>query len=499
MSQPILLTDEQMRRFISHGYLILDTDFPAEFHETMSQKIRKVMQAEGNPGNNILPRVPEVQEVFKHPVIRGALTSVLGPDYIMHPHRHCHFTEPGRRVQSWHKDSYWGYAKVRNHHQWWAMIFYYDHAVDEAMGPSAIMPGTQYYNNRPGDETEQDVHMLGGPGRFALIHYDLWHRGTANNSTTTRSMLKFQFVRMSRPTAPTWDHAGAAWAPMNGDGPPNRHETVWQHQWNWLSARHDAGKGAHVNGQLGGLIDGLSADQKQTRLAAADEIGLLGSDAADAVAALAARLGDDYEPVAVNAAYALANMGNPGVAALTSALQNGDKDSARNAGYGLAAADVSAAPSLVELLGHGSELARGYAAFALGEIGLGGAAMADEAVTGLARLANDESEWVRRNAAEALGTLDASGGGVVDALSQTLADADDQVRFTGALSLARLGSAAAGAVPALQGALKDENRYVRANAVDALNHIGTPEAQQVLIDYLLGSRWCPTTTPESTF
>ena len=123
MSQPILLTDEQMRRFISHGYLILDTDFPAEFHETMSQKIRKVMQAEGNPGNNILPRVPEVQEVFKHPVIRGALTSVLGPDYIMHPHRHCHFTEPGRRVQSWHKDSYWGYAKVRNHHPWWAMIF----------------------------------------------------------------------------------------------------------------------------------------------------------------------------------------------------------------------------------------------------------------------------------------------------------------------------------------------------------------------------------------
>ena len=73
------------------------------------------------------------------------------------------------------------------------------------------------------------------------------------------------------------------------------------------------------------------------------------------------------------------------------------------------------------------------------------------------------------------------------------------MRFTGALSLARLGSAAAGAVPALQGALKDENRYVRANAVDALNHIGTPEAQQVLIDYLLGSRWCPTTTPESTF
>ena len=54
------------------------------------------------------------------------------------------------------------------------------------MGPSAILPGTQYCNNRPGDETEQDVHMLGEAGCFALIHYDLWHRGTANNSSTTR-------------------------------------------------------------------------------------------------------------------------------------------------------------------------------------------------------------------------------------------------------------------------------------------------------------------------
>lgn len=498
MSQPILLTDEQMRRFISHGYLILNTDFPAEFHESMSQKIRAVMHAEGNPGNNILPRVPEVQEVFKHPVIRGALSSVLGPDYIMHPHRHCHFTEPGRRVQNWHKDSYWGYAKVRNHHPWWAMIFYYDHAVDEAMGPSAIMPGTQYYNNRPGDETEQDIHMLGKAGCFALIHYDLWHRGTANNSTTTRSMLKFQFVRMSRPTAPTWAHAGAGWTPMNGDGPPNRHETVWQHQWNWFSARN-GGIGAHVNGQLGGLIDSLSAAQKQARLAAADEIGLLGADAADAVSVLSARLSDEYEPVALNAAYALANMGASGIAALTGALQSDDKDVARNAGYGLAAAGVSAAPKLVELLSHHAELARGYAAFALGEVGLGGAAIADDAVAALARLTADESEWVRRNAAEALGTLDVAGDCVVEALSHTLTDADGQVRFTGALSLARLGSAAAGAVPALQGALKDENRYVRANAVDALNRIGTAEAQQVLVDYLLGSRWCPSTTPESTF
>ena len=87
--------------------------------------------------------------MFKHPAIRGALTSVLGERFVTHPHRHCHYTYPGRKVQSWHKDSYWGYRKIRNHHPWWAMIFYYPQPVDQAMGPSAVLPGTQYYRQAP--------------------------------------------------------------------------------------------------------------------------------------------------------------------------------------------------------------------------------------------------------------------------------------------------------------------------------------------------------------
>ncbi|MEZ4862899.1 MAG: HEAT repeat domain-containing protein [Caldilineaceae bacterium] len=503
MSQPILLSDEQMRHFIAHGYLVLQTDFPAEFHEAMSHNIQAVMQKEGNPGNNILPRVPEVQEVFHHPVIRGALTSVLGPEYIMHPHRHCHFTEPGRKTQSWHKDSYWGHAKVRNHHQWWAMIFYYNHAVDEELGPSGLMPGTQYYNNRAGDESEQDVHLLGGQGTFALIHYDLWHRGGANlTSDRTRSMLKFQFVRMARSTAPSWDADGGVWQPLNGDGPPNQHESVWQHHWQWLGGQREThGKGEPV----GQRLDQLTTGDPRARMVAADQLGMMGVAAGDAIPALANALGDSYEPAALNAAYALAGMGAPATAALFNALESGNKGAARNAGYGLAAMGAPAVTGLIDRLHHPDEETRGYAAFALGEIGLAGHAAAQQAVTGLTALAQDESVWVRRNMVEALGTLDVQADVVaqtraIETLSQTLQDDEDgQVRFTSALSLTRLGPVAALAVPALQHALKDENRYVRANAVDALNRIGTAEAQRVLIDYLLGSRWCPSTTPESTF
>ena len=103
-----LLTDDQMRQFISRGYLVLQTDFPKEFHESLNAKLSEVMEKEGNPGNNILPRLSEFNDIVQSPVVHGALTSVVGHDYTIHPHRHCHFTYPGRKVQGWHKDSYLG-------------------------------------------------------------------------------------------------------------------------------------------------------------------------------------------------------------------------------------------------------------------------------------------------------------------------------------------------------------------------------------------------------
>lgn len=494
---PVTLSEAQLRQFVSRGYVVLKTDFTSDFHDAMSRRIQEVMKKEGNPGNNILPRVPEVQEVFKHPVICGALGSVLGPDFVMHPHRHCHFTEPGRKVQSWHKDSYWGHAKMRNHHPWWAMIFYYDHAVDEPLGPSGLLAGTQYYHERNVDPSEDDVHLLGEAGTFALIHYDLWHRGNANVSERTRSMLKFQFVRMCRPAAGT----APEWRPMNGDAPPNSHETIWRHQWQWLHGAAGANNPS-APADIGKALTQLADSDRHVRLRAADALGCMGVAAAEAIPALAARLADDFEPVALNAAYGLAGMGSAGVAALVAQLGSADKAISRNAAYGLSAAGDAAHAGLIETLSHPSEHARGHAAFALGELGLTDSAHADDGVGALTKLAHDSSEWVRRTTAEALGTIDVAGPSHtrrLETLCQLLNDADGQARFESALALARIGPDAAAATSALGQALHDENRYVRANAVDALNRIGTLDAQRLLIDHLLGARWCYTTTPENLF
>ncbi|TYP78127.1 HEAT repeat domain-containing protein [Paenibacillus methanolicus] len=467
MSQaPILLNDEQMRTFIAEGFLILRTDFPEAFHRKLTEELDAIYKEEGNPGNNLLPRVREIQQVFDHPVITGALTSVLGRNYMLHAHRHGHYNAQPV-AGGWHKDSYWGYSRIRNHHQWWAMIMYFPQDTPVALGPTGVMPGTQNYETRTfaADDTEDEQVASGGAGTFALIHYDIWHRSTPNVLGNPRYMLKFEFMRTEAPAAPTWASEERTWRePAGLRVPIARHEAMWEENWNWL------------HGQIGSLANTREADEAR-------------------IEELERGLGDAFEPAALNAAYELARCGKPGVEALERALTGDDAAVSRLAAYGLSVAGEEAVPALRQALQDGREETVRHAAFALGE--LRGAAK--EALPDLIALQAHSSAPVRCTAIEALGMIGAPEDAVVAALASALADADTQARFTAGLSLAQLGTGAGAAVPALAEALADDNRYVRAHASEALRYIGTVEAKDLLIAELFKSRWCASTTPASTF
>ena len=72
--ETFLFDDAAMRDFLVQGYCVLKVNLPAEFHQQVFEKTKKLLTEEGNPGNNILPRIPEVQQVFDDPVVQGALT-----------------------------------------------------------------------------------------------------------------------------------------------------------------------------------------------------------------------------------------------------------------------------------------------------------------------------------------------------------------------------------------------------------------------------------------
>lgn len=463
-----LLTDEQMRTFLAQGYLILQTDFSDAFHERLLGQLNEVYGKEGNPGNNLLPRIRELRQVFDHKVVRGALTSVLGPNYMLHAHRHGHFNnspKPG----GWHKDSYWGYYYTRHLRPWWAMIMYFPQDTPLELGPTGVMPGTQFYESRTfaGDEHAAEAKASGKAGTFALIHYDIWHRSTANTAGKERYMLKFEFMRTELPTAPSWDNREREWRmPASLDPSVLRHEAIWRESWNWLQGR-------------GGVAE--AADGSAAR---AGELALL--------------LAGEDEPAALDAAYELASLGEPGREALLAALRGEAKQASRCAAYGLAAAGPQAVPGLVAALGAEREETAVHAAFALGEHG----DAATAAAGALGAKLSDASAAVRCAAVEALGCIGAGGtadAAHVAALAGALGDENAQVRFTAGLALCKLGAAADAAVPALIRAMEDDNRYVRAHAAEALYYIGTEQAKDALLEFLRNARWCPSTTPASTF
>ena len=90
----IKLNDEQVRRFICDGVIVLDSSLPPEFHQDVFDKMEWSNRQEFNMGNNVLPRIAELQQLLDDPVVHGAVQSVLGDDYMLHPHRYMHANEP---------------------------------------------------------------------------------------------------------------------------------------------------------------------------------------------------------------------------------------------------------------------------------------------------------------------------------------------------------------------------------------------------------------------
>ena len=478
-----LLNPEEIRDFIVNGYIQIQTDFPTDLHGNIYQQIEEVLAKEGNPGNNLLPRIPEIQSVFDHPKVRGALTSLLGSDYLIHPHRYCHLNSPGSDGQTWHKDDYIFDQKVRHHRFRWVMAFYYPQDVTEDMGPTGILPRRQFYNTvsdtNPTQSIEQEQALCGKAGTVTIVNFDSWHRATANRSDKKRYMLKFQFTRMQEPSQPLWGNGHTHWQPVDTD----RHPALSRHVWKWLSQSNDAESMQVVadgNGSTSQLIAKLRDTDESVRLNSAYTLGGMGTSV---VPTLMGALQDEAKALAEkNVAHTAANPqgGNPADLYSTQALTE---------------VGQSSVPALISGLGDASWSTRAAAADTLGNLG----SLAEEAVPGLIQGLSDESLWVRRNAAEALGTIAAPAEDIVPALMQVSSDSEMLVRLNAVMGLAKIGQFADGIVPVLAGRLSDEDRYVRYYAAAVLRQIGTPEAQDALWNDLLTSRWCPITTAENPY
>ena len=451
-----LLSDDAMQDFIINGYVVVKPSLPLDFHKSVFQQTLGLIEKGENLGNNLLlPKVPMLQQVFDDPAVHGALTSILGQNYVMNQHCACHYHPPGSKAQDWHKDYPLG-GNVRYHRTRLAMAFYYPQDVTEDMGPTAIQPTTQYYMT-PSEAA--GLSLCGEAGTVTIVHYELWHRATENLSDKVRFMLKFLFCRTEEPQQPSWNAENPNWE--TNQTAPVEHQGIWEHLWKW----HHGVQNGEMDSTAGSVPKDLSK--------------LMGT--------LQDGLNDENEATRLNAAYALGSIGKPAISTLIEALRQESKaawnrnldrgdftnPSQLDSIYGLAAVGEPAVPALTEVLGDRNWWTRAGAAAALGCMG----EPAHGAVPALVKALKDDSEWVRRNAADTLGNIGPSARSAVLALIEALRDdrtvsrwslSDSPLRENAMIALAKMGQLPQSAIPVMEEALQDENQYIRSWATIAL-------------------------------
>ena len=525
MTEPILLTDEQMREFIVNGYLVFEPKVPEGTHETCYRKLNEIIDAEKNPGNNILPRVPEMRHILNSPEVHGALISVLGADYLEHPHRYCHPLKPSEQpvseqqayegmLKNSHQDGYTPMGHPRQHYLRYARIMYYPQDSPVELGPTHVIPGTHFNRGLTDEDKARNMPVVGKAGTVSLTHFDIGHAAGVSRLPVHRHMIKFLYLRGAEPMAPSWDCKSTQWQRPQQITAPYDLELAWSHGWDWLCGKRDRYESLQqASGDVAEVIGELNAGVKlQQRLQAAQRLAGFRAAAVAAVPTLVESLGSDHQAMRVAATYALGAIGAPAIEPLIAALRQAGCEAAEHetppawnegainmedAAQALAAIGEPAVTAVCDLLTDENEWTRVNAAFALGEMDSNAAA----AVPALVARLEDTSHRVVRTAIDALGSI--AKGVPLDALARML-EADhpdwqdeayrrwiprDQVRTNAATVCARLGKAAAPLEGQLFKALDDPCGHVGSFAMNALQRIGSPSAIRASMDYLYSQRW----------
>ena len=420
----IRLNDEQVRRFICDGVLVLDSGLAPEVHRNIYDKIRWNNTHEFNMGNNVLPRIAELQQVLDAPAIHGALQSILGDDYMLHPHRFMHASEPvdeadrnlslngsehgvlmgkGSSGNScWHQDGQIPMSRARYHVPRLAMILYFPQDTPAERGPTRVIPGTHL---QPYLQKSDFPYAFVGDhikaGTCLLIAFDIAHAALSNLTDSSRYMVKFIFLRTRTPVGPSWDGGEVGWQPPKARLGRYDHGETWSYIWDWMrgAPRFASGK-ASVSKDVQKWMGFLHDTDQEIRLKAIYTLAAMGADAIGPLTeSLLRNAGQEREvtcPYMIDKSGAFVPIGDPNVR-----RWNDVAYTLQDEAYALGAMGEVAVEPMMKLLGHDDAWIRINAAFALGEIG----PPAARAMPELAKLLDDERHQVARATLDAMGCI----------------------------------------------------------------------------------------------
>jgi|TARA_B110000238_G_scaffold53148_1_gene58082 hypothetical protein len=514
------LDDEQVRSFICDGVLALDSVDDKGLHQHIRDKLAALNGRPGHIDSNVLPSVSELQRILDAPAIDGALNSILGDDYMLHPMKAVVPSAPlsaadrkidlkgdedgppmgegSRSYSYWHKDTYLPLGRARYHLPRFVFLFYFPQDTPKEMGPTRVIPGSQY-QDRLSSEDHPFAFVPEGikAGNCLLTAYDIDHAGLSNRTEQMRYMVKFIFFRTQNPQRPSWQGGEGAWQmPAKRQGRYEHRET-WARVWDWMCGKQQAE--ALPASNVDQLVSRLNGADQQQRLAAMYALGAMGKHALEPLLAslLEAEGHDRIEPPYVQKADgSFEAQGNPDEQHWTEGGYTFQDEA-----YALGCLGEVAADPLLALLDREDAWIVVNAAFALGETG----SAAGRAVPRLARLLESPDHRVVRAALEAIACIGSNTIAALPAIKKLLETprdvwhqdikldylVGDQIHFNAvyALLLSDLD------IQDIESLLIDvlqkpaPNVCVPATALEILLRRGGPEGMRHAISYLKAHRW----------
>ncbi len=269
-----LLDDEQVRSFIVNGMLVLKADVDSSTHKKINSQLTYCCQNETWLGNNLLSRIPLIHEVLRSPAINGALISLVGPNYYLHPHRALHRNTPVEEVHEnlnaetnapkmgknstagsgWHQDAQSPLARARHHLPKYLIGFYFPHDTPRVMGPTRLIPGS-HLDSEPTEIKKVFLPEFVEAGTFILVHFDMVHAGYPNQTELDRHMVKFVFARTEISTSPTWNFKDAGWTLPKNNMVSTDLTPAWTYIWHWLTGASPIGMRPSISPSLKNTSD----------------------------------------------------------------------------------------------------------------------------------------------------------------------------------------------------------------------------------------------------
>ncbi|MCY3885327.1 MAG: HEAT repeat domain-containing protein [Gammaproteobacteria bacterium] len=513
-----LLNDEQVRRFIVDGFVRVKPEVEPDVHETVNRLVRVAEEREYHFGNNIVSRIPIMWDVLRSPSVTGALTSLLGPNYYVHPHRALHISRPvedkntmysedfngppmgkGSRAGSgWHQDAQSPLSRARHHLPKYLIGFYFPHATPPEMGPTRFQAGSYLYSHPvapSGVVLPKDIEQ----GAFFLLHFDTVHAGWPNRTDVSRYMVKFVFARTTEQSQPTWQSESSDWRIPSDKLSEKSPEPAWKFVWNWMQGKEHETNGFEINGAV---LDNLNGNDQENRLRA-----IYGLATRENIPLFVRRLKSLSNSTAHKRKLWVDKDGKE-------IPRDDTRDNVRrwneraivmdDAAYALSSCGPDAVDPLIELLDCENPWILINAVFALGELGR----HAQVAMPALARLLNNPMQQVVRQTLDAIGSIGSNMDCALPAIEELLSSTrpsweqpevmrgwtgSDQIRMNAASALLNALNYPDNNLEEIERlfckALHDRNGYVGAIACEGLVRLGTSSSTSMALTFLSDRRF----------